>query len=92
MKNNTKLLLLIVVITVAASFFASAYPDGLEWVAEKLGFIETAQESSSVMTDYACPFIKFGGLSTVVAGLVGIGIILTLTFISTFYQKSQKML
>ena len=80
MKTYVKVILLAILIATAASFFASANPDGLEWVAAKLGFIETAKESSSLMTDYTMPGIKHAGVSTMVAGLAGIGIILTLSF------------
>ena len=44
MKTNIKLILLIVVIAVAASFFASRLPDGLEWVAESVGFSGAAHD------------------------------------------------
>ncbi|MBU0686936.1 MAG: PDGLE domain-containing protein [Candidatus Margulisbacteria bacterium] len=88
MKVYLKVILLIIVIAVSASFFASSHPDGLEWVAEKLGFIETAKESSSIMTDYTMPFIQHAGISTAVAGLAGVGLILGLLWgVKLFFTK-----
>ncbi|MFH1684419.1 MAG: PDGLE domain-containing protein [Candidatus Margulisiibacteriota bacterium] len=66
------IILLSVVIAISAAFFASANPDGLEKVAETLGFIEKGAERTSLMTDYAVPFIAHEGMSTSVAGLFGI--------------------
>ena len=66
------IILLSILIVVLAAFFASANPDGLEKVAESLGFIDRGVERSSVMTDYSCPFVSQGGVSTALAGILGI--------------------
>lgn len=51
---------------------ASPYPDGLERVAEDLGFIERAQEPLyEVIPDYVFPGISNEALATVAAGIVG---------------------
>jgi len=51
---------------------ASAYPDGLERVAEDLGFIGAAQDTPyQVIPDYVFPGIPNQALATIVAGLVG---------------------
>lgn len=51
---------------------ASPYPDGLERVAEDLGFIERAQEPLyEVIPDYAFPGISNEALATIAAGVVG---------------------
>ncbi len=51
---------------------ASAYPDGLEWVAEEHGFIETAREPLyEIIPDYVFPGISNEALATIVAGIVG---------------------
>lgn len=71
-KTTIKILLLAGVIAALAAFFASANPDGLEKVAENLGFIDKGLAGSSLMTDYAMPFISQPGLSTAVAGIAGI--------------------
>jgi hypothetical protein len=54
---------------------ASADPDGLERVAQDQGFLETARDALfSIIPDYSVPGIE-GNLSTILAGLVGIGIV-----------------
>jgi cobalt/nickel transport system permease protein len=51
---------------------ASADPDGLERVAEDMGFIEQSTEAPyEVLPDYTIPALGEGGPSTVVAGMVG---------------------
>ena len=53
--------------------FASGHPDGLEWVAATTGFLHTAQGAPySLLANYTIPFLGQGGLSTIVAGLVGV--------------------
>ena len=65
-------------IAILAAFFASTHPDGLEKVAERLSFIEKGIERNSIMTDYAVPFITHEGISTSLAGILGIFVILGL--------------
>lgn len=51
---------------------ASASPDGLEYVGEKLGFIsESATTYAAPLPDYSMPGMPTGRWSTVVAGLIG---------------------
>ncbi|RME37788.1 MAG: cobalamin biosynthesis protein CbiM, partial [Thermoflexia bacterium] len=51
---------------------ASPHPDGLERVAEDLGFIERAQEPFyEVIPDYVFPGISNEALATIAAGVVG---------------------
>jgi cobalt/nickel transport system permease protein len=53
--------------------FASADPDGLERVAEDLGFISAGQDAPySIIPDYTVPFLGETALSTILAGVVGI--------------------
>lgn len=57
-----------------ASPFASAWPDGLEKVAETLGFAERAvslNEASAPMPDYAMPGVKSPAAATALAGAAG---------------------
>lgn len=52
--------------------FASQLPDGLEKVAETLGFIERGTSNlSSPLPDYRIPGLS-GGISTAMAGIVGV--------------------
>lgn len=84
MKN---IIMLSIVIAILAAFFASANPDGLEKVAEKLRFIDRGMERSSLMTDYTVPFINSEGISTSVAGTFGILIMLVLFGGTAFILK-----
>lgn len=74
---------LISLIVVLLSPFASANPDGLERVAEDLGFLNTAQSAPfEVLPDYTVPFLGETSLSTIVAGIVGVIVLLVLVFIA----------
>ena len=58
-----------------ASFYASSSPDGLEKVAEEIGFIETAKDSANADTalaDYGVKGVENERLSVGVAGLIGV--------------------
>jgi cobalt/nickel transport system permease protein len=62
---------------VLLSPFASAFPDGLERVAEDMGFISTAQDAPyQILPDYTVPFLGETALSTIVAGLIGALVVL----------------
>ena len=73
---------LISLIVVFLSPFASASPDGLERVAENLGFLDRAQPAPyEIIPDYTVPFLGETTLSTIVAGVIGlivVGIIVVL--------------
>lgn len=60
------------------SFYASASPDGLEYVAESLGFAGTAGEHAygdSPFADYGVAGVGSERLSTALAGLFGVGVV-----------------
>lgn len=60
---------------------ASAYPDGLERVAEDHGFISRAQEPwYTVIPDYLFPGIDNEAVATIVAGVVGVIVVFALTY------------
>lgn len=59
-------------IALLLSPFASGFPDGLEWVAERYSFLhESAPAFVAPLADYAVPFISHEGLSTAMAGIIG---------------------
>jgi cobalt/nickel transport system permease protein len=69
--------LLIALLLAILSPLASASPDGLEWVAEKTGFLHEAQAPFfSIIPNYLVPGISNEVLSTILAGFLGIIIIL----------------
>ncbi len=68
---------------VLLSPLASAFPDGLERVAENHGFLQLAQTSPyEIIPGYTVPFLGDTPLSTVVAGLVGVLIVLALSILA----------
>jgi len=57
------------------SFYASSSPDGLEKVAEDIGFIDSAQDSAvagSPLSDYGVASVSDERLSVGIAGIVGV--------------------
>ena len=75
-----------------ASLFASADPDGLEAVAEQLGFLDAGQSAPfELFPDYTIPG-RDGTASTVVAGLLGmivvIGVLMALGRLARNRTKS----
>ncbi|NUM48264.1 MAG: PDGLE domain-containing protein [Anaerolineales bacterium] len=73
--------LAVALFVVLLSPFASADPDGLERVAMDVGFIETAQDASyEILPDYTIPFLGESGLSTIVAGVVGMLVVAILAW------------
>lgn len=65
------------------SFYASGHPDGLEFVASRLGFGTTAADhaaSASPLADYAVKGVSDGRLSGGLAGVLGVAIVGVLAF------------
>jgi cobalt/nickel transport system permease protein len=70
------------------SFFASSNPDGLEYVAEQEGFIESAEDSAVggfTLADYG----EVGGIPVGVAGLIGVGLTI-LVGLAVFWLVSRR--
>jgi cobalt/nickel transport protein len=65
---------LAIILALVISPFASSSPDGLEKVAEDKGFIDKAQDTwtKAPLPDYTVPGIKNEGLSTGLAGVIGV--------------------
>ena len=64
-------LVIALALTIAAPF-ASSHPDGLEWVAEQKGFIDSVQGPLyKIIPDYALPGISNTALATILAGILG---------------------
>jgi cobalt/nickel transport protein len=68
---------------VVLSVFASSDPDGLERVAEDLGFIESAEDSpvNSPVPDYEVPGIGGTWLATSLAGFLGVAAVFVMLFL-----------
>ncbi len=73
----------LVALTLAVfSPLASSHPDGLEWVAENLNFLERAATPSfNIIPDYTMPGISSAALATILAGIAGVILILAVALI-----------
>ena len=74
-------LLVALVIAGVGSYYASGSPDGLEWSAEKEGFLDTAEDSAtadSPLADYGVSGVDDGRLSGGLAGVIGVAVTLVL--------------
>ena len=75
------------------SFYASSHPDGLEKVAEDIGFIETAKDHTNAegtLADYGVKGIDNDRASVGVAGVIGVlvtGGVATMLFIRLARKK-----
>jgi cobalt/nickel transport system permease protein len=68
---------LISILAVLISPFASGNPDGLERIAEDVGFLDRGLSAPyQLLPDYTIPFLGETALSTVVAGIVGALVVL----------------
>ncbi len=78
------------VILLVFSPLASSKPDGLEWVAEKLGFLIMAQDASyHIIPDYVLPGIQNEALATIFAGVIGVLIVIAVVMLLT-KRKEQS--
>jgi len=78
------------IIAAGLSPLASSFPDGLEWVSEKLTFAQFAAfDFPAIFPDYQAAFIANAAWSTVFAGVIGVGIVFAVTY---FAGKAIKSL
>lgn len=77
---------------VLLSPMASASPDGLERVAEDMGFLHLGQAASyQVLPGYTVPFLGETALSTVIAGVVGALVVLGLVVVIGGLLRRKKV-
>ena len=70
------------IVVVVAAFLASGDPDGLERVAEDIGFIGAGEDSPfTVIADYVFPGVD-GPMATILAGLLGIAVVFALAWLA----------
>jgi hypothetical protein len=88
---------LVVAVLVAGvvSFYASGRPDGLEYVAERTGFADSAEEHAAAdgpMADYATRGVDDERLSGALAGVTGAAVTLLVTagLVLVVRRKSRK--
>jgi cobalt/nickel transport system permease protein len=69
---------------------ASAHPDGLEWVAEQKGFLETARAPLyKIIPDYVFPGISNTALATLIAGIIGTLIVFGVALGVAFLRRKK---
>ena len=87
-------LLLSLMLAGGVSFYASSQPDGLEKVAEDIGFIETAKDpatAGSALAEYGVAGVENERASVGIAGVIGVvatGVVATGLFI--YLGKRKK--
>ena len=60
---------------------ASSHPDGLEWVASKIGFINLAKEPFyQLIPDYLIPGLQNEIAATILAGIIGALIVFSIIY------------
>jgi cobalt/nickel transport system permease protein len=83
--------LLIAVLLAVASPLASAHPDGLEWVAEQLGFDERAQSAPfQIIPDYVVPGVANEQLATILSGVIGLLIVLGVALLVGYLRRKRQ--
>ncbi|NMC54556.1 MAG: cobalamin biosynthesis protein CbiM [Chloroflexi bacterium] len=71
---------------------ASSHPDGLEWVAEQAGFLEAARGPwFEIIPDYVLPGIQNEALATILAGVIGVMIVLAAVSGVTLARRKQAV-
>jgi len=81
MKDSAKILLAIIVGLAILLPFASAYPDGLEIVAQKAGVDEPEELWHGLMPDYSLSAIENPYFSTLASGIAGISLVFILAYL-----------
>jgi cobalt/nickel transport system permease protein len=82
---------ILTVVLILAAPLASTRPDGLEWVASQVGFIERARSPIyELVPEYLLPGVENESLATILAGALGVIIVFGLGFGIAFNRwKSQ---
>jgi len=69
-------------VVVLAAYLASGDPDGLERVAEDVGFIGAGQDSPfAIIADYVFPGMD-GPMATILAGLLGVAAVFAVVWLA----------
>jgi len=97
-RSDFNVILAAMIVAMLAGFFAANYPDGLEKVAKILGFEKKAAIPPAVFIDYQLPMFPYPVLSSILAGVIGIIIIVFIfksisnaRHIGEFIRKLMKL-
>lgn len=81
----------IAVLLTMLSPLASANPDGLEWVADQKGFLETARDPIyNLIPDYVFPGLSNEAMATIVAGIIGVLLVFAVALGVAYARRSRK--
>jgi cobalt/nickel transport system permease protein len=83
---------MIALAVVLLSPLASTNPDGLNRVAMNMGFIHTAQVGTGPLAGYKVPFLSSLPVSKIVAGAVGVIVVLAIAYIAGRSLQSRRSL
>jgi cobalt/nickel transport system permease protein len=76
-----------------AAPLASSHPDGLEWVAEQKGFLNSAQNPFyKIIPDYLFPGVSNTILATILAGLIGVLLVFVVALAVAIMRRSKTTL
>jgi len=95
--ENSKFMLWGILIAIGLALFlspfASSFPDGLEKVAENLGFLEMGevQYFNAPIPDYAFPGIDNEILATSIAGIIGTLIMFALGYVLALVLRKRAV-
>jgi cobalt/nickel transport system permease protein len=82
--------LLLALALAVLSPLASSHPDGLEWVAEQKGFLDTAQSSLyEIIPDYVFPGVSNQALATIIAGIIGTLIVFGVAIGIAYWRRNR---
>lgn len=83
--------LAIALLLVVISPIASGNPDGLEWVAEEIGFLETARDPVyNIIPDYVFPGIPNEAAATILAGILGMLVVFGVTLLTARSRRQDQ--
>ncbi len=86
-------LLLVLLLAGFGSYYASSHPDGLEFVAAKTGFLDSADDSGTSdepFADYSTKGVDDERLSGGIAGVAGVLMVLVLMSGITYAVRRRK--
>lgn len=82
---------LLTLILAVLSPLASSHPDGLEWVAEQTGFLDTARGPAfNIIPDYVLPGVSDTAVATILAGIIGAAIVLGVAMTIAYTRKKKS--
>jgi hypothetical protein len=90
MKDSAKVLLAVIVGLAILLPFASAYPEGLETVAQNAGIKEPRSLWHGLMPDYSLSAIENPYFSTLTSRIAGISLVLILAYIVGMAATHKK--